>query len=175
MRLLIAVLATGVVLAQFCPAQTKEQLHTMPSSAEILELADKANENVLSFEKALEAASPYLDDDTVKNDKVAAENAHAIIDAIRKKGASMYGLVGLLSCLDDLTLDASRASRSIMVGIAANSLKDNSSHNAAAMTAMSLMGSENSLFDISDFFLHVTLRYAAAEDDAIEQVLKQLK
>jgi len=125
MRLLIAVLTAGVVFAQFCPAQTTQQLHTMPSTAEILELANKANENVLSFEKALAAASPYLDDDTVKNDKVAAENAHAIIDTIRKKGASMYALVGLLSCLDDLTLDASRASRSIMVGIAANSLKDN--------------------------------------------------
>ena len=43
------------------------------------------------------------------------------------------------------------------------------------MTAMSLVGSENSLYDISYLFLHMTLRFAAAEDDVLEQVFKQLK
>jgi hypothetical protein len=94
----------------------------------------------------------------VQTDQEAADNAHTMINTIRKNGPSMYGLVGLLSTLDDLTLDAARASRSIMVGIGANSLKDNSSHSAAAMTAMSLVASENSLYDISDLLLHVNKR-----------------
>ena len=92
-------------------AQTKQQLRTMPSSAEILELANKADEKVKVFEKALKASAPYLDKDTVQTDQSAADGAHTLINTIRKNGPSMYGLVGLLSTLDDLTLDASRASR----------------------------------------------------------------
>ena len=175
MRLISAILALGVLFPQLCGAQTSEQLHTMPSSAEILELANKADENIRGFEKALKASAPYLDKDTVRTAQAAADDAHTIIKTIRERGASMYGLVALLSSLDDLTLDASRASRSIMVGIGANTLNDNSSHSAAAMTAMSLMASENSLYDISDLMLHMTLRYAAAENDLMEQLLKRLK
>ncbi len=175
MRLMIAALAVGALFPQLCLAQTEQQLRMMPSSAEILELANKADENIQGFEKALKASSPYLDKDTVQTDQEAANYAHTIISGIRKDGDSMYRLVALLATLDDLTLDASRASRSIMVGIGAKSLNDNSSHSAAAMTAMSLLASENSLYDISDLLMHTTLRYAAAEEDLMGQLLKKLK
>jgi len=154
-------------------AQTKQQLRTMPSSAEILELANKADEKVKVFEKALKASAPYLDKDTVQTDQSAADGAHTLINTIRKNGPSMYGLVGLLSTLDDLTLDASRASRAIILAMSQNSLKINSQNDPPTMTVMALMESENSLYDISDLLLHVTLRYAAAENDVLEELLKK--
>jgi hypothetical protein len=174
MKLWIATIVLAF-LPQSCVAQTEQQLHTMPSSVEILELANKAEENVKGFEKALDASEPYLDKDTFQTDQDAANKTHAVISAIRKNGPSMYSLVGLLSALDDLTLDASRASRLIILAIGQNSLKDSSSRNAGAIAGMSLMNSENSLYDISDLILQVTLRYAAAENDLVQELLKKLK
>lgn len=175
MRLMIAALAAGACFSQLCLAQTEQQLHTLPSSAEILELANKADEKVQGFEKVLKASAPYLDKDTIQTDQDAANNAHTLIRAIRKNGPSTYGVVALLSTLDDLTLDASRASRVVILAMSQNSLKNNSPNSSPAVTVMALVESENSLYDISDLLLHVTLRYAAAEDDLIEQLLKKVK
>jgi hypothetical protein len=173
MRFIIAALAISSIFPQFCLAQTAQQLHTLPSSAEILELANKADEKVKVFEKALKASTPYLDKDTVQTDQAAADSAHTIITALRKNGPSMYGLVGLLSSLDDLTLDASKASRSIIFAMSQNSLKGNSPNDSPTVAVMALIESENSLYDISDLILHVTLRYAAAENDVMEELLKK--
>jgi hypothetical protein len=173
MRFIIAALAISSIFPQFCLAQTRQQLRTMPSSAEILELANKADEKVKVFEKALKASAPYLDKDTVQTDQAAADDAHTIIDTIRKNGPSMYGLVSLLSSLDDLTLDASRASRAIILAMTQNSLKGNSPKDSPTVTVMALVESENSLYDISDLLLHMTLRYAAAENDVMEELLKK--
>ncbi len=176
MRLRIATsIVLTALLAQPCLAQTSEQLHTMPSSAEILELANKADENIRGFEKALKASAPYLDKDTVQGDQAAVDAAHAAISAIRKNGPSMYVLVGLLSSLDDLTLDAARASRIIILAMGQNSFKDSSAQGSATAAGMALITSENSLYDISDLFLHVTLRYAAAENDLMVELLKKVK
>jgi hypothetical protein len=138
-------------------------------------LANKADENVQGFEKVLKASEPYLDKDKFHIDEDAVAKTHGVIAAIRNNHVAMYSLVGLLSALDDLTLDASRASRLIILAIGQNAFKDPAAKESATVAAMSLMNSENSLYDISDLLLHATLRYAAAEDDVLEQVLKKLK
>ena len=176
LRIATAIVLTAL-LAQPCLAQTSEQLHTMPSSAEILELANKADENIRGFEKALKASAPYLDKDTVQGDQAAVDAAHMPPSAqFRKNGPSMYVLVGLLSSLDDLTLDAARASRIIILAMGQNSFKDSSAQGSATAAGMALITvTENSLYDISDLFLHVTLRYAAAENDLMVELLKKVK
>ena len=143
----------------------------MPSSAEFLELANKADEKVRAFQQALKSVEPYLDKDTIKTDTQAANDAHTILAAIRKNGMSNYGLVSLLSTLDDLTLDAARASRMVLLTMAQR--KGDSS--SATADFMALTQAENGLYDISDLLLHAGLRFAAAEDDLMAEIAKHVK
>jgi hypothetical protein len=171
----IATTATILTIALSATAalsQTTEQLRTMPSSAEFLELVNKADEKIQEFQRSIKSAEPFLDRETLKTDYEAADNARTIVSAIRKNGMSNYALVGLLSSLDDLTLDASRATRVIILGISQNQQQDT---RTATSTVMTLMQSENSLYDISDLLLHAGLRFAGAEDDLWEKVAKSAK
>jgi hypothetical protein len=151
--------------------QSPQELRTMPSSAEFLELANKAEDKVQSYEQALRAVEHYLGKDTIQSYSEAANNAHMIIATIRKNGMTNYGLVSLLSTLDDLTLDAARASRMVLLGMAQN--KGDSS--TATADFMTMMQAENGLYDISDLLLHAGLRFAAAEDDMMTAILKHTK
>jgi hypothetical protein len=174
-RLTLLLGAVGVLFPQFFLAQTKEQRHTLPSSAEILELANKADEKVHGFEMVLQEVAPELDKDTVQTDQDAAKMAHTIIAMIRNKGASTYSIVGLLSILDDLTLDASRASRIVLFSYTKNLVNGNQPSNVILTKVIALTDAETSLHDISDLWLHMALRYVAATDDLMEQLFEKLK
>jgi len=175
MRLMIVVLAVSAFFSQFCCAQTEQQLSTPPSSAEILELANKADEKVAAFDAILKKAAPYLDKHTLQTDEDAVNTTHSIIEAIRKKGADAYVLVGLLSALDDLSLDASRASLSVLVAYTQNSSKGDTASNSAIMSVMELSDSDISLSDISELLLHATLRYVSAEENTLIKLLEKPK
>ncbi|MGA3263942.1 MAG: hypothetical protein ABSC47_07840 [Terracidiphilus sp.] len=172
---MIAVLAVSAVFPQLCFAQTEQQLSTPPSSAEILELANKADEKVVDFEAVLKKAAPYLDKHTLQTDEDAVNTTHSIIESIRKKGADAYVLVSLLSTLDDLSLDASRASLSVLLYYTQNASKGDASNTTALASVMDLSDSDKSLSDISDLLLHATLRYVAAEENTLIQLLEKPK
>jgi hypothetical protein len=103
----------------FFPAQNQQQTKPdpkmaaltearegMPSKEEIAEVLAKADEKVSSFEAAIKAAKPRLDQlnpDYAKNDLEGAATAHELIAKTLKNGASAYALVGILITLDDLS------------------------------------------------------------------------
>lgn len=140
-----------------------------------MELANKADEKVADFQAVLKKAAPYLDKHTVQTDEDAVNTTRYIIEAIRKKGADAYVLVSLLSALDDLSLDASRASLSVLVAYTQNSSKGDTTNNSAIMSVMELSDSVKSLSDISELLLHATLRYVAAEENTLIKSLGRQK
>jgi hypothetical protein len=170
MRPWLALLGLALAAAMNVPAQTSQQLHEMPSSAEFLELVNKADEKVEIFDATIKSAAPFLDDQTVKEYREAASNCRLIIRAIRKNGMSNFALLGLVSTLDDLTLDSARASRVIILAIAEGQAGEK--REQASNKVMALMQTESSLYDISELILHAGFRFTAAEDDVLESVVK---
>jgi hypothetical protein len=120
--LLVALFVSTLALAQEKPAQSKNQdkvnaisevQRSMPSEKEFSELLTKADEKVVAFEAAVKNAKPYLDRIDTKyatNYLGAAATAHVLISQTLKNGSSAYKLVGVLTTLDDLSLDAAGGS-----------------------------------------------------------------
>lgn len=142
---------------------------SMPSNDEILELMSKAEEKVGGFEKAVKGVKPDLDkvDPQLSTNYLdSASAACTIIVTIRKNGPSAYALVGLVTTLDDMTLDAATATvQLLLLGI-------NSGRTGAAKLGVflvPLMTSKNECNDMSELIMHATSRYIQTEEDVLEK------
>ena len=148
----------------FCQTGT-----SIPSNDEILELLAKAEQKVSGFENAVKSVKPDLDKVDPHLSKTYADGgaaAHVIIVSIRKNGSSAYGLMSLVTTLDDLSLDAATASIQLLL------LRIQSGQTAASSLdfLVPLMTSKNECNDISELIMHATLRYIHAEEDVLEKL-----
>ena len=173
-----------IARASTCHAQTKsaasapsskevlsELQRSMPSEREFSELLAKADEKVSAFEAAVKNAKPYLDRIDTKyatNYLDAAATAHELISRTLKNGSSAYKLVGVLTTLDDLSLDAASGNVLLMsADVAKGRLTDAAT--GSAVFALSTAGTACN--DISELIFHATMRLIAAEEAALNKLL----
>jgi hypothetical protein len=160
---------------QSASAQSTTRQSSLPSQDEIQELTSKAEEKVHDFMKVLSAAAPFLDKDKVAEYSKSAETAETIIQAMRKNGPTAYGLVALVTTLDDVDLDATRAALLILSRVAAGQITGESNQQKATSSVMALSDLDGSISDISELIVHATLRFVSAEENAIQAMSKQSK
>ena len=149
--------------------QSKQSATALPSEEEIRELLDKASEYVDTYRQTFantkasldKAPTPGFYDEGMKLSSQAAQ----AIDAIRKNGSSAYELVGLIAVLDDMSLNAARASAAAML-VEIEGHSNNSDHDFLALAQ-----AEKNCYDISELILHATLRYISVEESALKAVL----
>jgi hypothetical protein len=172
-----------------CNAQTKspvsaapsskealsELQRSMPSQSEFSDLLAKADQKVSTFEAAVKNAKPYLDKIDTKyaaNYLDAAATAHELISQALKNGSSAYGLVALLTTLDDLSLDAASGNVLLMsADIAKGKLPD--AVTGSAVFALSMAGTACN--DIAELIFHATMRLIAAEETALGKLVDDQK
>src|SRR5579875_152386 len=130
-RLLIAALATALLSSSLQPqsASVKAAPHSshpssvsaasMPSNEEIGDLLSKTSEYVDTYRQTFATAKPLLAKAPTPGfyEKATelSKQAYTVITAIRKNGPSAYALVGLVTILDDMSLNATRAYAVTMV------------------------------------------------------------
>ena len=173
-RLRIWISALGLCFAASVPnwAQTTEKPRTMPSQAEWAEIVNKADENVKELAKALMAAKPWLSEDYIKRPAEDIVTAEVLCEGIRRKGMTIYALVSLLYTLDDLTYQASQATRRIILFLAQNNIRPSS---RTSDEVVPLVNGEVSLHVSSVTLTDAGLRFAGAEDDQMAQIVKPSK
>lgn len=153
-----------------------EMQRNMPSEKEFSELLTKADEKVSTFEAAVKNAKPGLDKiDTkyLKNYLDAAATAHLLISKTIKNGPTAYNLVGVLTTLDDLSLDAANGTAYLLAAdgdrIAKGAPRDLNTRDA--VVALSSAGT--SCNDIAELIFHATMRLIAAEETALNKLLDE--
>ena len=142
---------------------------SMPSNDEIFELLAKAEEKVSAFESGLKSIKTDLDKADPKSSPKyldAATAAHKIIKDIRKNGPSAYALVGLVTTLDDLSLDAATASITLLLF----QIKSGQTENSGLWFLVPLLTSKNDCTDISELIMHATLRLIRTEEDILDKL-----
>jgi len=148
----------------------------MPSEKEFSELLSKADEKVFTFEVAVKNAKPRLDKiDTkyVKNYLDAAATAHLLISKAIERGPTAYGLVGVLTTLDDLSLGAANGTAILLAAdgdrMARGEIRDTGTRDSVA--ALSSAGT--SCNDIAELIFHATMRLIAAEETLLNKLLDE--
>jgi len=160
------------------PASERNPMADIPSEAEVGELTAKAAEKVETFQKTLDAIRPFLDKadpSAYKKDENAVEAARSILAALKKNGRSAYGLVSLLTTLDDLDLDATQDSQAILI-FGTRAMSDGRQPPDGMTTAVLMLTSAaSSLYDISELVMHATLRFVGGEEAVLAQVFSDKK
>jgi hypothetical protein len=149
---------------------------SLPSDEEIGELLDKASEYVLTYHQTFTNTKQSLDRAATpgffaKGVELSSQASDAIA-AIKKNGPSAYALVGLIAILDDMSLNAARASAVTMI-VALQNKTDPKNH--AMEDFQNLAQAEKNCYDISELLLHATLRYIAVEENALHTLLDRQK
>ena len=176
-RFLLAGVIGVLFIGSSCFAQD------LPSKDEINELAAKANEKVVLFERALEAARGFVGgEEAFKKYTKAASTAHALIRAVQNNGPSAYGLVGLVMTLDDLVFDAREIETNALITTVRfqstgrnvpASIEQSTALASETLSAVNrLENAARGCLDISELIGHAALRLIAAEEDAIHQIAK---
>lgn len=178
---LSCLMVAGLLVAQTAPApqpSAPDPLANMPSEAEIGELTAKAAEKLEAFQKTLDSVKPFLDKadpSAYKKDSEAIDTGRAILAALKKNGRSAYGLVGLLTTLDDLDLDATQDSSAILI-FGTRAMADGRNPPDGMTTAVLMLTSAaSSLYDISELVMHATLRFVSGEEAVLSQVFADKK
>jgi hypothetical protein len=147
----------------------------MPSSEEISELLAKADQKVSVFESAVKVAKSRLDainPDYAKNYLDAAATAHQLISST-SKGASAYGLVGILATLDDLSLDAANGSLYLIANDEDLVVGKGATRDAGTVNVVSaLTAAGTACNDIAELILHSTMRMVGAEEAVLRDLVK---
>ena len=131
-RLFLLISALSILFSvPFASAQSTTHSTSLPSSEEIRDLTTKAGEKVQDFKKLLTSASPFLEKEKVAEYSKSVDMAETIIRAMDKNGPTAYGLVALVTTLDDIDLDALRSSLQILSKIAAGQITGEANHHAA--------------------------------------------
>jgi len=142
---------------------------SIPSNDEILELLAKAEQKVSGFENAIKGVTPSLDRADPELSKMyvdAGAAAHVIIRSIRKNGPSAYSLMGLVTTLDDLSLDAATATIQLLL----LQIQSGQTASTSLSFVVPLMTSKNECNDISELIMHATLRFIHAEEDVLQKL-----
>ncbi len=150
---------------------------SMPSEEEIGELLSKANEYVEIYQQTFKSTKHSLDKAAnpgfyEKGMELSAQALGAIA-ALKKNGSSAYALVGLIAILDDMSLNAARASAATTLVALEENRSDPANH--AKDDFLSLAQSEKNCYDISELLLHATLRYISVEETALRMLLDRQK
>lgn len=150
---------------------------SMPSEEEIGELLGKTSEYVNTYQQTLSSTKYSLDKAATPGfyEKGMELSKHAIdvIDAIKKNGTSAYSLVALIGILDDMSLNAARASAAATLVALKEDRTDPKNH--AMDDFVSLAQAEKNCYDISELLLHATLRYISVEETALRVLLDKQK
>ncbi len=145
---------------------------SMPSEAEIGELLSKASEYVETYKQTFATAKGSLEKASQPGfyDRASAMCAQAsqVISAIKKNGSTAVALVSLIAVLDDMSLNAARASASTML-LAVGEDKQ------AMQDFQNLAQAEKNCYDSSELLLHATIRYISVEETALRVLLDQQK
>jgi hypothetical protein len=151
----------------------------MPSEKEFSELLAKADEKVSAFEVAVKNAKSGLDRIDTKyatNYLDAAATARLLISKTIKNGSTAYGLVAVLTTLDDLSLDAANGSAFLLAAEEDRVVGKGASPDANTRSAvLALSAAETSCNDIAELIFHATMRLIAAEETALNKLLGDQK
>jgi len=143
-----------------------------PSNEEVSDLMNKANEKVNGFEKAIEAAKPFIPQDQFAKDTDAAATAHQIINTLNKNGPTAYALVGLVITLDDLVIDAGVNSQDVLRDELKAATTGKPTNIAALSSVILLNASATDCLDISELIGHATLRFINVEETLLAKLMK---
>jgi hypothetical protein len=148
-----------------------------PSTEEVNELLSKASEYVDLYKSTFKNAKPTLDKSPAsgfveKSDELCGQ-ATTIIAAIMKNGPTAYALVGLLGVLDDMSLNAAKASGMAMVVGLEDGSSDQKRH--AMQDIQDLAQAGKNCYDISELIMHSTLRLIAVEERLLRSISEQQK
>ncbi len=149
------------------------ELPSMPSEAEIGELVNKASECVETYRRTFKNTKPSLDKaPTPGFDRSAAtlaDQAASVIAAVKKNGSTAVALVSLLTILDDMSLNAQKASAAVMLVAMREDRADRSNHGMQDFQDLAQAG--KNCYDISELLFHSTIRYISAEETALRVLL----
>jgi hypothetical protein len=169
----LALCSTVTIRSQQPQKQTDDvDTSTMPSSEEINDLLSKATEYVTTYQTAFKNAEPTLDKSPTagfveKSDELCAQ-ANLTISAIKKNGMTAYALVALVDVLDDMSLNAAKASSiAVIVGLRETSPD---SRQRAGQDMQDLAQAGKNCYDISELLLHSTLRLIAVEEAILHKL-----
>jgi hypothetical protein len=176
--LVLTLLGTVSIQSQQSKKQTDElDTSNMPSNEEINDLLSRATEYVATYQTAFENAKPTLAKAPTpgfveKSDELCAQ-ANLTISAIKKNGMTAYALVALIGVLDDMSLNAAKASSiAMIVGLHASSPD---SRQRAAQDMQDLAQAGKNCYDISELILHSTLRLIAFEETVLHKLADSQK
>jgi hypothetical protein len=153
-----------------------EMQRNMPSEKEFSELLSKADEKVSAFEAAIKNAKPGLDKiDTKYATKYldAAATAHLLISKTIKSGPTAYSLVGVLTTLDDLSLDAAIGTTFLLAADGDRVAKGVPHDTNTREAVVTLSAAGTSCNDIAELIFHATMRLIAAEETALNKLLDE--
>ena len=149
----------------------------MPSNEEIGDLLSKASEYVDTYRQTFGSARPSLakapTPGLYEKGMELSKQADSVIAANRKNGPSAYALVGLVSILDDMSLNATRAYAVTMVVALGETRSDLKSHEMEDIQSLAQAG--KNCDDISELLLHATLRLIAVEERTLRELTDQQK
>ena len=136
----------------------------IPSKEEVGDLVNKAAEYVQTYRAIFNQAKPSLDKAVPPGFHTSAmqlsDQAETTIAALRKNGSSAYALVAFIAILDDMSLNAAKASAAAMLLAVAGNAPTNR-NNPALTDFVSLAQAGKNCSDISELLLHTTLRYTS--------------
>jgi hypothetical protein len=183
-RVALAIVALVFFGTLILPAQSQSSdkgadnsTASMPSADEINELLSKADEYIVSYRATFKNAKATLDRSPApgfdtKSEELCSQ-ATQISAAIRQNGPSAYALVGLIGVLDDMTLNAARASAvSMVVGLQRGTPEQK---HQAAQDMQDLAQAEKNCYDISELILHPTMRLIAIEEKLLHSISENQK
>jgi hypothetical protein len=176
--LALTLLCSVPLLSQQSRDETKQPATpTMPSAEEINDLLSKASEYVAVYETTFKNAKPTLDRSPApgffETSKDLSSNANSIIATIKKNGMSAYALVFLVKILDNMSLNAGRAS-TVAVFVQFQGDTPDLKHRAA-LDMQDISQAGKNCYDISELLLRPTLRYVAVEEDLLQTLSEQRK
>lgn len=184
-RILLCILAL-ILLCATAPnlqsQQSKEQASdtatpSMPSREEVDDLLNKASEYIATYQTTFKNAKPTLDKAPtpgfLEKSTELCSQANTIIAAIKKNGMTAYALVALVGVLDDMSLNAARASAvSVVVGLQGGAADPT---HRAAQDMQDFAQVEKNCFDISELILHSALRLIAVEEAILRSATDEKK
>jgi len=136
----------------------------IPSKEEITALLNKADTAVRAFDQALAGARPALDKQApglFQKYSQAAKTTEDVIQALQETSPSAYGLVGLITTLDDVTLNASRAATVILLGRGTKDGKE------ANRVVAELGSAQNGCYEASERITNAALRLIKLEEKVL--------
>jgi hypothetical protein len=142
----------------------------IPSKEEVTALLNKADAAVRAFDQVLAGAKPALDKQDpglFQKYTQAAKTTKEIIQALEETSPSAYGLVGLITTLDDVTLNASRAATVILLGRGAKGDKESD------RVVAELGSAQNGCYEASERITNATLRLIQVEEKVLMERVEQ--